>query len=306
MSAPGPRAGQLGQVRQVGQLAEARSGSPRPDRCRASTPRRSPRRTSCSSVTAVTLHPPRGTVGGRRGRMSGHGRAYRSDRRRADLAGHLRCSWTRVTAGRDGAAGRLPRPDVGGRRAGGRRAGHGGQPQRAAGSGSRSPRCGSGPGRRRPCSGCRPRSCATGGCRWASCGPAAAGWRGGSTTRPTGSPCWRARSGAGSPTRRRPTRSPSRSAGRLAAAGPGPVGRAGRAGPGCPSGSCTAAAWPRSGTGRRRWTGCCGCSASSPSGGREPGAGLARLAADAGYADQAHLGHDCRALADATPRAQLR
>jgi hypothetical protein len=36
----------------------------------------------------------------------------------------------------------------------------------------------------------------------------------------------------------------------------------------------------------------------------QPGAGLARLAADAGYADQAHLGHDCRALADATP-AQL-
>ena len=33
----------------------------------------------------------------------------------------------------------------------------------------------------------------------------------------------------------------------------------------------------------------------------DPTAGLARLAADAGYTDQAHLGHDCRALADATP-----
>jgi AraC-like DNA-binding protein len=33
----------------------------------------------------------------------------------------------------------------------------------------------------------------------------------------------------------------------------------------------------------------------------DPAAGLARLAADAGYADQAHLGHDCRALAAATP-----
>jgi AraC-like DNA-binding protein len=33
----------------------------------------------------------------------------------------------------------------------------------------------------------------------------------------------------------------------------------------------------------------------------DPTAGLARLAADAGYADQAHLGHDCRALAGATP-----
>jgi AraC-like DNA-binding protein len=33
----------------------------------------------------------------------------------------------------------------------------------------------------------------------------------------------------------------------------------------------------------------------------EPAAGLARLAADAGYADQAHLGHECRALAGATP-----
>jgi AraC-like DNA-binding protein len=32
-----------------------------------------------------------------------------------------------------------------------------------------------------------------------------------------------------------------------------------------------------------------------------PAVGLARLAADAGYADQAHLGHDCRALAGATP-----
>jgi AraC-like DNA-binding protein len=31
------------------------------------------------------------------------------------------------------------------------------------------------------------------------------------------------------------------------------------------------------------------------------GAGLARLAADAGYADQAHLGRECRALAGATP-----
>jgi AraC-like DNA-binding protein len=34
--------------------------------------------------------------------------------------------------------------------------------------------------------------------------------------------------------------------------------------------------------------------------------GLAQLAADAGYADQAHLAHDCRALADATPAALLR
>jgi AraC-like DNA-binding protein len=33
----------------------------------------------------------------------------------------------------------------------------------------------------------------------------------------------------------------------------------------------------------------------------DPAAGLARLAADAGYADQAHLGRDCRALAGATP-----
>jgi AraC-like DNA-binding protein len=32
-----------------------------------------------------------------------------------------------------------------------------------------------------------------------------------------------------------------------------------------------------------------------------PATGLARLAADAGYADQAHLGRDCRALAAATP-----
>jgi AraC-like DNA-binding protein len=32
-----------------------------------------------------------------------------------------------------------------------------------------------------------------------------------------------------------------------------------------------------------------------------PAAGLAELAAAAGYADQAHLGHDCRALAGATP-----
>ena len=33
----------------------------------------------------------------------------------------------------------------------------------------------------------------------------------------------------------------------------------------------------------------------------DPSARLARLAADAGYADQAHLGRDCRALAGATP-----
>lgn len=32
-----------------------------------------------------------------------------------------------------------------------------------------------------------------------------------------------------------------------------------------------------------------------------PTASLARLATEAGYADQAHLGHDCRALAGATP-----
>lgn len=37
----------------------------------------------------------------------------------------------------------------------------------------------------------------------------------------------------------------------------------------------------------------------------EPGAGLAELAARAGYADQAHLGHDCRALAGATPTELL-
>ena len=34
-----------------------------------------------------------------------------------------------------------------------------------------------------------------------------------------------------------------------------------------------------------------------------PGAGLAELAAAAGYADQAHLGHDCRALTGSTPAA---
>lgn len=33
--------------------------------------------------------------------------------------------------------------------------------------------------------------------------------------------------------------------------------------------------------------------------------GLADLAARAGYADQAHLGHDCRALAGATPTELL-
>jgi hypothetical protein len=38
----------------------------------------------------------------------------------------------------------------------------------------------------------------------------------------------------------------------------------------------------------------------------DPGAPLARLAADAGYADQAHLSRDCRALAAATPRELLR
>jgi transcriptional regulator GlxA family with amidase domain len=32
-----------------------------------------------------------------------------------------------------------------------------------------------------------------------------------------------------------------------------------------------------------------------------PRASLAELAVAAGYADQAHLGHDCRALAGATP-----
>jgi AraC-like DNA-binding protein len=37
----------------------------------------------------------------------------------------------------------------------------------------------------------------------------------------------------------------------------------------------------------------------------DPAAGLARLAADAGYTDQAHLGHDCRALAGATPAALM-
>jgi transcriptional regulator GlxA family with amidase domain len=34
-----------------------------------------------------------------------------------------------------------------------------------------------------------------------------------------------------------------------------------------------------------------------------PEAGLAELAAAAGYADQSHLGHDCRSLAGATPAA---
>jgi AraC-like DNA-binding protein len=37
----------------------------------------------------------------------------------------------------------------------------------------------------------------------------------------------------------------------------------------------------------------------------EPAAGLARLAAEAGYADQAHLARDCRSLAAATPRQLL-
>jgi AraC-like DNA-binding protein len=37
-----------------------------------------------------------------------------------------------------------------------------------------------------------------------------------------------------------------------------------------------------------------------------PGTGLAGLAAEAGYADQAHLSRDCRALAASTPTALLR
>ncbi|HZB51734.1 MAG TPA: helix-turn-helix domain-containing protein, partial [Mycobacteriales bacterium] len=36
-----------------------------------------------------------------------------------------------------------------------------------------------------------------------------------------------------------------------------------------------------------------------------PTAGMAELAIEAGYADQAHLGHDCRALAGATPTELL-
>jgi len=39
---------------------------------------------------------------------------------------------------------------------------------------------------------------------------------------------------------------------------------------------------------------------------RRPAGGLAGLAAAAGYADQAHLAHDCRALAGATPSELLR
>ncbi len=38
---------------------------------------------------------------------------------------------------------------------------------------------------------------------------------------------------------------------------------------------------------------------------RDPVAGLARLAADAGYADQAHLGRECRRLSGRTPSALL-
>lgn len=37
----------------------------------------------------------------------------------------------------------------------------------------------------------------------------------------------------------------------------------------------------------------------------DPSAGLARLAVEAGYTDQAHLAHDCRALAAATPAELL-
>ncbi|MCZ4495406.1 MAG: AraC family transcriptional regulator, partial [Conexibacter sp.] len=38
---------------------------------------------------------------------------------------------------------------------------------------------------------------------------------------------------------------------------------------------------------------------------RTPGASLARLAADAGYADQAHLARECRRLAGVPPSALL-
>ena len=39
---------------------------------------------------------------------------------------------------------------------------------------------------------------------------------------------------------------------------------------------------------------------------RDPGAGLARLAFDAGYADQAHLTRECQRLAGRSPAALLR
>ena len=67
--------------------------------------------------------------------------------------------------------------------------------------------------------------------------------------------------------------------------------------------SCAAASPTRSGTARRRSSGSCASSASSPS--RRAGTDLARLAFEAGYADQAHLTRECSRLAGLPPAALL-
>ena len=238
MSAPAPRAGSSGTCGRSGSspstVLVASAGSvPGIDPTPVATP------ASCCSVTAATLAP-RGIVGARR-QHDRHVRGTRAGGRPGRPPALLLDAADRRV--RDGAAGRLPRPDVDRRRAGRRRSGHRRDPLPSCRPGSRSRRCGSGPGAAPAVLGLPASALRDQRVPLAELWPDAPALAAGSAARPTGSRCWRTRSAGGSPTRRPSTRSPSPSAAGWPADRVGRAwSRSWRGGPGCPSGSCTAGA----------------------------------------------------------------
>ena len=107
-----------------------------------------------------------------------------------------------------------------------------------------------------------------------------------------------ASTGARAPGRaRRPRQRPARRAAcrsrRPAARSPSPIA------------TCAAASTTPSATAPRRCSACCACAASWPSPSPAPSADLARVAAEAGYADQPHLTRECADLAGLPPAALL-
>ena len=121
--------------------------------------------------------------------------------------------------------------------------------------------------------------------------------------RRTASRCSPPPSRGASTARARPTRSSTRASALLAARHAGDARRAARSR--SPIATCAAASTTPSATAPRRCSACCACAASWPSPSPGASADLARVAAEAGYADQPHLTRECAELAGLPPAALL-
>ena len=252
---------------------------------------RAARRRGCADRAGPLAEP-------RAGYSRGHD-AIASIRAPAALAPWLACTWQRRDGGgapRARAARRLHRHRLdAGRRRAGRRPEHDGVP-RALDAGVRVVGARMRPGAAPRAARRRRRALRDGGSRWPRSGPTTAGASSSASTRPASDARRAAARGArarGRSARRARTRSCGAAVERPAR--PGPASSRSRPISASAPASCAAASRRRSATGPSAWRACCACEHALAA--ARAGEELAPAAFAAGYADQAHFAHECRALA---------